>query len=161
MSSYVVAPMTINHIVSGIYYACTYDRIYPSILRDQEHPNYFSDLWCESVNDAESLGHTLYEMNVNATMQRYPADTRDTLPGTYKNGRLADYRHAIPHNSSIYRHFEALDEYLYQCSEGNVTELPMFTTISRWRDAVACSIARMVIQEHNEIIKAAKEKHGR
>ena len=160
MSSYVVDPKTINTIIQGLHYASKHDRIYPRIHNPEEGitilPWMHCDLYLATRSDAASLGQALYEMNINATWQRYPGDdTEDSLPGTHKDGKLAKYQHELVH-ASRYAVYEAIREYLYQCSEGDVDELPLFIALSSWQDALAHRITRHHIDQRNQEIQKVK-----
>ncbi|MBW8034845.1 MAG: hypothetical protein FVQ79_04150 [Planctomycetes bacterium] len=155
MSSYVVDPKTINIIIHGLYYASKYqqERNYPSIRQAEAgQPNYqwmHTELYIQNPQEAASLGETLYKMNINATNQRYPNDTPETLPGTYENGQLSPYCYQLV-STDRNRVYKAIGKYLYQCNEGDVDQLPLFITLQNWYDELAHKIARMFIDELEE-----------
>lgn len=74
-----------------------------------------------------ALGRQLYKMNVDALRQRYPAQ-RFCPPANYAwRSRPID-----PLSG-----FFALDCLLYQCTEGNVPETPLYQAAARVRDGLA------------------------
>ncbi len=153
MSSYVVDPKTINIILNGISYASHYKRNYPPIHspdeHDQDYPWMHSLLYVKDKHDCEMLGQSLYDLNINATMQRYPSNTINTLPGSYTDDThtaLATFSFThVP--TDKYRVYRAIKEYLYQCSEGDADDLELFEAISNWCDALAHNIANDFIDE--------------
>jgi hypothetical protein len=68
------------------------------------------------------LGSKLHGMNVSAVMQRYPGSTEDNLPGPIDPG---PYKYK-PQMAPMFRAYERLGSYMYQCSEGNVPDTRLY-----------------------------------
>jgi hypothetical protein len=146
MSSYVVDDKVINGIVSGIKYGCKYNRNYPNTHRITEL------LVVDTQEDAISLAQDLYEMNVQAVLQRYPQDTRESMPGPCNQD--GSHRPFQGFKEEFYNNrnkvYDYLGEYLYQCDEGNIPETPLFKAISTFHDTLAHMMVRSFREEQRE-----------
>lgn len=148
MSSYVVDPKTINIIVSAFYNASRYEHIRSIPRLHPKWPYCTPALFIATQEQAAELGDTLYEMNKNATQQRYGDKSDDTLPGTYgEDDKLMKFEFAYTSHWSRENLYRAINEYLYQCSEGDVDELPLFKAVKEYHDRLAHHIADSFIQE--------------
>ena len=133
MSAYVVDPKTINAIVSALKTAVDQEGKYPSTFPDLRYLK--TQTLRDAISEPAELGHTMYAMNINAVEQRYP-DTED-LPGTYTDGQRMDfykYSRVETFPISIYK---SLSCYLYQCSEGDVDQLPLYKALIEFKSALA------------------------
>jgi hypothetical protein len=126
MSAYIVSDDTINTVVIGI----------------SEHLNNMSELYRRRnypllSQDRETLGQALFALNVEAVNQRYGE-------GAAEEFRPLDYRFR-PHPWSrpivLYKCLRCL---MYQCSEGNVPESPLFKELEAFRgdlaDTIVCGL---------------------
>ncbi len=143
MSSYVVDPETINVIVSGLHAGSGKSRAFPDIHSDVEHEWGHQELFVNDTSDTAILGQALYDLNIEATSQRYPDDARDQLPGSYADAVLAKYTWKFKHVDLIMV-YRAIGEYLYQCSEGDADENKLFVALKNYRNA----LARKFIDRH-------------
>lgn len=120
MSSYIVEDRTINAIVSHLWH----DRAHRHIK--QQLP----------VITEEELGEELYKLNLAAVENRY---------GDYAAGEMCDldytYRRSAAHISKI-QAIKSLSCWLYQCSEGQVPEAPLFKLMEKYRGALAMDVVR-------------------
>lgn len=138
MSAFVVDPKTINAIVSSMVIALNQEGKYPHNYPDLRYLE--SDLRDSVTNGPEELGESMYQMNINAVMQRYPGDDINSLPGSYDGGRLVDYTYKFTPSTNPVRVYKSLQCYLYQCSEGYVPELPLFKALTEYKAALAEAI---------------------
>jgi hypothetical protein len=135
MSAYVVNPITINKIVAALKYS-------------NDHPNHYPQIFAEieddilKFEDAADFGRTMYAMNINAVEQRY--GDSDRLPASYdENDQMVSYKYDAMYSKmpSALLVYGALRCYLYQCSEGDVMELPLYKALQNWsRDLAMCIV---------------------
>ena len=136
MSAYVVDPKVINTIVSALENAIAQEGKYPSRFPDLRYMK-FTLIRDAVTSDPADFGKTLYAMNINAVEQRYPDGD---LPGTYDdNDQLATYQYKRISWDMInkYQVMKNISCYLYQCSEGDVDQLPLFQAMSELKAAMA------------------------
>ena len=109
----------------------TMDRCVRTIMGNGRYGTFCNTF---GTGSAEWIGRQLFEMNIEAVMQRYPdcRDTPDNMPGwqgcetmaeTYQAPRLASGRLMRP---ALCDGYKALTCLRYQCSEGNVTETVLY-----------------------------------
>jgi hypothetical protein len=121
MSAYIVDNKTINRIVSALLYSRdtrSFNGPMPAMYNK----------WLKEFtqDEPEEIGAALYGMNCNAVMQRYPDCSKDDLPGPIDAGYK--YRdEPITSSVQLYKSFQC---YLYQCSEGDVSELPLYKALT-------------------------------
>lgn len=120
MSSYVVEDQTINRILTAV------DDM-PGALAALELP--------ADPDGLILLGQRMFEMNVAAVCQRYA----DENPANYADGHQYQYELATPVEA-----YKALHCYLYQCTEGDVPEQPLYRFL---RDTVERRLAVSIISE--------------
>ena len=81
------------------------------------------------------LGQHLYALNVNAVAQRYPGEPVDQLPGPIAGGYTYECRlTACPSPIQAYKALACL---LYQCSEGNVPQKPLYKALRALKAGIA------------------------
>jgi hypothetical protein len=131
MSAFVCNDQTINRIVAGLH-ACSYAE-YGSPL-----PQLSQELR-EVFDMPAEFGRTLYAMNVNAVEQRYPdcVGNPDELPGQIKNGKHMPYTYKEVRTPSPTQLYKSLQCFLYQCTEGDVDELPLYRQLRKFSDDLA------------------------
>ena len=134
MSAFVCDDKTINRIVGGLFHAKNmggWNRSYP------EPSNELQEVMGD--NPAE-FGRTLYSMNVNAVEQRYP-DTignPDRLPGQCDEaGHHLAYKYQLTGAPERYQFHKTLQCFLYQCMEGDVDGLPLYSLLTVYLATVA------------------------
>lgn len=146
MSAYVVDPETVNTIVAMFETAKNQEGQYPARFPDMRYLG-DNEFLRSAVVDPAELGRTMYAMNINAVEQRY-SDHND-LPGTYdENDRLCEYKYRsrlltppTPHQA-----YKSLQCYLYQCTEGNVKDLPLYKSL----DLYLSELAKHIVEQMPE-----------
>ena len=128
MSSYVVDDTTINSIISAMKYAMKYKRIYPN-------PEYDNEL----RKPAKELGQAMFELNCEAVNQRYGENQAQEF-------RSLDYEWKEDFHNSQKKVYDNLGEFIYQCSEGDVPNMPLFKAIDNYYAALAHKIARTALE---------------
>lgn len=125
MSAYIVNKETIDRIVTRIHGA---QRIY-SVERN------YPTMYQAYKGDCSELGQNLWKLNVEAVNQRYG--------GNYP---IKLYQYAPARNCAggtrkqQVRVYKSLQCFLYQCSEGDVPETPLFQELERYCSALAAEI---------------------
>ena len=128
MSAFVCNDKTINRIVAN----------FKHFNRSSALP-YIPDEIGEFVDFSE-LGLAMYKMNINAVEQRYPdcVGNPNNLPGQIdENGNHLPYHYRDEIPCSPIQFYKSLKCFLYQCSEGDVEELPLFKTLDKYLDNLA------------------------
>jgi hypothetical protein len=135
MSSFIVRPETINRIVSYLSLAQSSGRIEHSGVQYvlKEH-----GIHVEAYRDKEALVKALLALNMQAVNERYGDTSLSTMPG--KIGmKENDYRFQYEDGGPI-RVYKSLRCLVYQCSEGNVPETPLFKFLEDLSNSLASSI---------------------
>lgn len=128
MSAFVVEPDTINRIL---------DFLRTKELQSQhvgkEAARQLDKVEFDLVNDPDSLGQAMYNMNINAVSQRYPDSDLSDCPGTHSpKGGLVKYRYKYIENTvNQFQALKSLRCWLYQCSEGNVPETKLYQAFKK------------------------------
>lgn len=118
MSAFIVSDSTITRIVEFCY-GLQFKREAP--LCYLKSPEYLA-----GHEQCEEFGQRLYAMNVAAVAQRY-GNADDMMPdGGYV------YRPDLS-DANVYQVLKSLDCYLYQCSEGDVPNRPLFVALDTLR----------------------------
>lgn len=117
MSAYVVSENTMHRVVRAI----------------EKNRQWFAGVPVSSATtrSADAIGAALFAMNIDAVRQRYP---RDPEPESFA------YRYENHVNSAVVE-FKAIQCLLYQCSEGNVPETPLYREL----ESVALTVASKII----------------
>jgi hypothetical protein len=145
MSAYVIDSATMGRVLRGLFARNHYGQIVP--LFDGEH----TDPGDRRSADPTELGRKLFAMNVEAVTQRYPdcRENPENLPGPHGAERLATeycapsvigYRRDAAELTDFYKAIQCL---LYQCSEGDVFESPLFLELQRAAATLACAIVEL------------------
>lgn len=119
MSAYIVDSVTIDRIVTYVEQVA---NEYRSLHTDIYHT--------AQATTPDELGQALYRMNVTAVDDRY----RDHNP-------LPPYRHTNRFVSGV-QVYKSMQCFLYQCSEGDVPDQPLFKALERLHNHCANSIIR-------------------
>jgi hypothetical protein len=134
MSAFVVDPETIAAIIGEI----TWDAPDAGSARHFGLREYMaSEGWPTATEEErERLAVAMWDMNVDAVCQRYP-------------GRETPEAHPWPGTGRIYHRgnvqgYKSLQCYLYQCTEGDVPERPLYKTLDRCSDLLAHGIVRQL-----------------
>jgi len=143
VSAYVVDPETIDRIATAVDLSRNDYQDYPShwvgILERHGCP----------VKPA-FLGAAMHALNVEAVHQRYPDDdTPDTLPGPV-GPKVYSYKTFRVSMMSRCTTLKAMHCWLYQCSEGNAPERPLFKAI----EEISQDLAYRIVCELPEYEKA-------
>ncbi len=140
MSAFVCDDKTINRIANALFYAVNnggYGKSLPQPSKELQ------SIMGESPSE---FGKTLYLMNLNAVEQRYPdcINNRSNIPGQCdKDGNHLPYAYktvSISMMPGAIVLYKSIGCYLYQCSEGDVDELPLYKALSDYVSAIACHI---------------------
>ena len=134
MSAFVVEPKIISRVLSRLDSKRDDSLRYTAerILNNIEF----------SLDDLHGLGQAMYNLNVNAVGQRYP-DSKgiDDLPGCYSDGEHLDKFTFVRQLSvPVIWAYKALQCWLYQCAEGNVTETKLYKAFREIQATMADSI---------------------
>lgn len=122
MSAYIVDPETIDRIVTYVEDLQLHsERLYLETLKAAE-------VTAAQATTPDQLGQALYRMNVAAVDHRY--NERNPVP-LYRYS----YRHASP--VQVYKSIRC---YLYQCTEGDVPEQPLYKALERLAERLAAEI---------------------
>lgn len=119
MSAFIVTEETIRRCVEGVRELLTKQRV------DYAWPH-----------DPSDIGQALWDMNESAVRQRYPGEGND-LPGS----EITEYRHRKGYYNNL-QQIHALQCLLYQCSEGNVPETPLFKATTLVAGEIALHVVR-------------------
>lgn len=140
MSAFVVSTSCINRVVAVI---CGRGE-YGPIVRQ------FDGIDTQSRGAATEIGRRLLSLNIEAVMQRYP-DTQDNpaaLPGDTDALWQRDHYKAAAgragklDTATLIDGVKALQCLAYQCSEGDVTETPLFRELTAAAGTVALEVVR-------------------
>jgi len=121
VSSFIVDDGTINDILAAaqLYTQCNLAEMPPP-------PRDIMSAWPQGC-DWALLGQALREMNVAAVIARYGPS--DDLPGPFPLLPY-EYRGVMP--PSPIQAIKTLACYLYQCSEGDIPEQPLYRQLRKW-----------------------------
>lgn len=137
MSSFIVSNATINRIVAVLEYATQWKRLFPN-------PAYTSEtLQVFNLKSAEDLGNRLYALNVAAINARYP-DTVNNINnalGTIdNNGNHVPYKYMLTLPGNRFQGLKAIDCLIYQCSEGDIVNRPLYKALKNYGLAICSDI---------------------
>jgi len=142
MSAYVVDDSTINKVVAGLRAAFGNGDRYP-------HPT--GNLAIVSYAEAVSLANDCRALNVAGVMACYGEEDATNLPGPCgEDGKLAPFTFNTvtpPTPTSFYKAIRCL---LYQCDEGNTSDL-LFMALDKY----ARDLAEWIVQ-HSEAYDLAE-----
>ena len=150
MSAFVVDPKTINRILG---YLRAQARQRQHIATNAKRELGACEFEFEDQEDAANLGLALYNLNIHAVSQRYPADTLNTLPGTYLDDQLCPYLFERVEGVSSIQAFKSMQCLTYQMSEGNVPESKLYKAL----ETIESAICRHIVTNLPEYDKAVWE----
>jgi hypothetical protein len=133
VSAFVVDDQTINRVLSHLS-ADEYRALVTAAFGD-------GTLWRDRPTDAD-LGAALRDLNVRAVLARYPDCSleADDLPGP---SPLLPYAYA-PILVGAHQALKSLHCLLYQCSEGDVPETPLYQALdglsNRWAHEIVSKL---------------------
>jgi len=136
MSAYIVEDKTINRILAGIEYTqwghCDYAAFPYAVMGCKRNQFYAIDR-DDLLSKIAPIGHAMRSLNEDAVRARYDdADERGMIPAPYVyNSEKAP---------SLVQLYKSLHCLLYQCSEGDVPEHPLFQALETWTQSIADKI---------------------
>ena len=149
MSAFVCEDKTLNRITNALFYAVENGGYGKSLPQPDQ------DLQSIMGSNPAEFGKTLYLMNVNAVEQRYPdcIGNPNNLPGVCDaDGNHVPYQYkktSISMMPGAIVLYKSIQSYLYQCSEGDVSSLPLFKALQEYRSALACHIIERLQEYQN------------
>ena len=154
MSAFVIDSATMGRVLRGLFARNRWGQFVAQFDGEYTAPG------DSRSADPTTVGRKLFAMNIEAVMQRYPdcrGNPRD-LPGPRCAHALAnEYQaptfavgatHAL---RSLVHFYKAIQCLLYQCSEGNVPESPLYQELQR----AAAELAGGIVRELPEYETAA------
>lgn len=114
MSAFVVEKSIIDAIVTHIHgnFTGNHLKVYPGL----------------KTLDPQKLGQSLWDMNAEAVDQRYSENNPRTI-----------YRYGCEAMNQVER-YKAMECFLYQCSEGDVPETPLYRDMERIKNELGADI---------------------
>jgi len=135
MSCFIVSNESLNRIVQAA-------RALDCKHRYEYLGKAFEELKYDLITDAERLGQDLFDMNVDAFCERYPA-TEDNSPHRTRYpediGEF-EYYPVMPaplNREPLIQAHKSASCLLYQCSEGDVPERPLFKALEAFVQRLA------------------------
>lgn len=128
MSAFICNDLTINSIINSLAYNARFDHARAAFGQPAAYyhliPRPQTD---EEEDEYLRLAADLHQLNVDAVNQRYRCDDEaDYTP------RLSAFR--TPEAMQAYKSAQCL---LYQCSEGNVPETPLYKALAEMKNRMA------------------------
>lgn len=141
MSAYIVDDSTINRILAGLQYSTVHGDCTRPI------PKPWNNVTIEVHNDqaAETLGNLMFQMNIDAIEQRYGE-------GAAIKFRPLDYTFLpLMPNQQIHQLIKSINNFTYQCAEGNVPETnPLYKAL----DDYVSQLCRHIVARSPEYNRA-------
>ena len=125
MSAYIVDDETINKIVAYMYMESLGGRNYIYSLTQLREQGYNLSL----EEDCIQLAEDMFALNVEAVEQRYGKGQAETF-------RTLDFKFRFVENEGIIKTIKALNEWLYQCLEGDVPETKLYKEMDELRNGM-------------------------
>ena len=157
MSSFVVKPETINGVITFLDDITSGGDItnmpYREILAEYHITASKESSLGEEEANLQKFADALWDLNIEAVHQRYPDDTVDKMPGTYTDKTSTKLVHHAPYRytpTSVVQAYKSLRCLLYQCSEGDVPNHPIFKLLEKTGDIMA----RQIVSDLPEYAKA-------
>lgn len=132
MSAFICENTTLDRIISALQFR-----------RNEYARRPIEALGFDVMNGREgkqALGEALRALNVLALKQRYPDDTDDSRPGKTGELTVQSYEYKSEHHISDVQGYKSLECLLYQCSEGNAPNMPLFKALVQVGDQMAAGI---------------------
>jgi hypothetical protein len=145
MSAFVIDSATMGRVLRGLF--ARNDRGQIVLQFDGEH----TDFGHPRSADPTDVGRKLFAMNLEAVMQRYPdcRDNPDDWPGPHGAHALATEYRAPALMPGFHRgaadlvdFYKAIRCLIYQCSEGDIPNSPLFLELQR----AAAELAHGIIE---------------
>ena len=128
MSAFVVEDQTINEIVNFLEF---HESSWPGRIVFKE-----TNILLNSEEGPKQLAEEMFKLNVEAVNQRYGEnEAHNFRPLDFKFGYVAAKVAPV-------QAFKSLKCWLYQCSEGNVPETPLYKTMDQLSGWIAETIVR-------------------
>lgn len=142
MSAFIVSPACMTRVINGL------------IVEHYGEVKFNDTIYYITPTDLSRLGRTLYAMNRRAVFTRYGTDALSEMdPGDLHE--TYDYTQPPPpsyamhfnpltskHTAEFYACLKAMHCLLYQCSEGNVPDEPLFAALEAGAGELAQFLAR-------------------
>lgn len=119
MSAFIVESKVISGIIGFLAHRRNLDSLRMFIARET---GYSLDRYADRC----ALGQAMFELNCNAVSQRYNEPA---------NG--SEYRYGVAATLSAVQAFKSLKCWLYQCSEGDVPDTPLYQVMDKVSDRLA------------------------
>ena len=148
MSSFIVSNATINRIVAVLEYATQWKRLFPNPVYVNETLQVFN------TKSAKDLGQRLYDINVAAINHRYPDAVKNinNAPGTIDdNGNHVPYKYEMVLPGTRFQGLKAIDCLVYQCSEGDIVNHPLYKALKDYGLAICSAIVSDMPEYENAI----------
>lgn len=129
MSAYVVDDLTINKVISWLYMESDHSVTRGLCRRTLQKAGY--DL--VDSEDTERLANDLFSLNVRAVEEKYGE-------GSAREFRSLDFKYCFAMPQDATRTVKALHCLLYQCSEGNVPEDPLYQVLQKIQQQICRGI---------------------
>jgi hypothetical protein len=162
MSSFVVAPEVINRIVTFLDTKSIQNTLHKScyrallakylIIPNTQESIYNYNYTSEMSIDKQKLVNALFDLNIQAVKERYGDESPATMPGhvqTNKQLAIGQIPYAYT-DANIIQVYKSLKCLIYQCSEGNVPNTPLY----KFLEELENTIARHIVSELPEYEKA-------
>lgn len=120
MSAYMVDDKTINKIISFLQ-------------NDSNMKWYMNGLKLDTDEQCEELGKQMFDLNVSGVNSRYGEKQAETF-------RPLDYQYKYELPDKPIQALKSLQCFLYQCSEGDVVEMQLYKTLTRFERAIMSHI---------------------
>ena len=120
MSAYVIDKTLMDHVIYG-----------------------YSKIGIAFAGSVDAAGRQFYKQNLDAVLQRYPKDTKETAPGPGDLSNIHEnYRFQHHSNNNLLNSYSAIQCLIYQCSEGDVPTREGYRDLERLRAWIADRIIR-------------------
>lgn len=130
MSAFIVDDIVINRILSGIDY---------SKLSNDQLPRPYGETLINT--EPAELGQLLRDLNEAAVLQRYPDCTPESMPGPVdENGMTPAYEYNYEPYPKIMQLYKDVGCLVYQCSEGNIPDRPLYKQLHEYYNNLAHAI---------------------
>jgi hypothetical protein len=142
MSAFVVTDKTINQF---LFYLSNAGRESRYLISDLEKA---IGMNLKNGRDFAELGQRMFALNCEAVNQRYGPDSA-------KDFRTLDYAYRVEMVMTPYQALARLKCWLYQCSEGNVPETPLYKAMEQ----VSYEMAMQIVTRTPQYDAAGWEAH--
>ena len=134
MSAYMVQDECINSIVTWLF----------NPHREWDRVRVLETICLTSPNHQEELGKAMFAMNIRGVNARYGENQAQEF-------RDLDYTYQPHYTDSGYQVYDRLDEFLYQCGEGDIPEIdPLYRELKRLYDQLAHNFFRDLRERKEE-----------